>query len=124
MEKLFKRLTVSLILLFSFSFTSCESDEHDEPSKTDTQSTEARKFVGIWYSDATSGGEWTFNSDGTCEFYYHDKYVGEWSYNHESKVLATTILNWNWEIYTISDNAWTGRHLAGKGSTFTYKRIE
>ena len=121
MAKVFKWLMVLLIPLLSLTITSC-GDDKDEPIESGTENAEAKKFIGTWHSDASSGGTWTFNADGTCKFSYNSTYKGEWSYSAESKVLTTTILNWNWEIYAISENSWTGKHLAGRGSTFTYSR--
>lgn len=105
-------------LITSAFLSSCSND--DGP----IQGSEAKKFIGTWYSDAASGGTWTFNSDGTCEHEYNNSYDGTWSYSADSKILSTTIGNWNWEIYAVSSQSWTGRHLAGKGSTFTYERVD
>lgn len=114
---------VAISVLLGCSISSCSKDDTDDPIETGTQNAEAKKFIGTWSSNATSGGTWTFNEDGTCKFSYNSTYTGEWSYAPDSKVLTTTILNWNWEIYAISNTSWTGKHLAGKGTTFTYSRV-
>lgn len=113
---------IAISALLGCTFSSCSKDD-ENAIEIGTQNAEAKKFIGTWYSDAKSGGRWTFNADGSCEFSNNSSYIGEWSYAPDSKVLSTTILNWNWEVYAISDNSWTGKHLAGKGTTFTYSRI-
>lgn len=123
-----KKFIYILVLLLSAGLTlsvcSCSKDKDDEPIESGTDNAGAKMFIGTWHSGATSGGTWVFNADGTCSFSYNGSYTGSWSYSPEAKVLTTTILNWNWEIYSITENSWTGKHLAGKGSTFTYTRVK
>ena len=114
---------IAMSALLGCTVSSCSKDTEDDPIENGTQNDEAKKFIGTWYSNATSGGRWTFNEDGTCSFSYNSSYTGEWSYAADAKILTTTILNWNWEVYAISNSSWTGKHLAGKGTTFTYTRI-
>ena len=107
--------------MLSFTFTSCSDDDDEkEVIEANTNKSEAKMFIGTW----GGYGTWTFNEDGTCEYSYYDDYSGHWSYNAETKTLITDILTWNWQILNITENSWTGTHLAGKGSTITYTRTK
>lgn len=123
MAKTFKWLMVLLIPLFSLTIITSCGDDKDEPIESGTQNAEAKKFIGTWYS-SVERHYFKFNDDGTCVFTTRDgsKYTGEWNYSAEAKVLTTTLFLWNWEVYVISENSWTGKHLMKNGNTMTYVR--
>lgn len=116
-----------LALGVSTAICSCSKNNEDDPIESGTSNIEAKKFIGSWVSHSLAnggGGIWTFNADGTCSYSRNFDYTGEWRYVPESKVLTTTILSWNWEIISISDDIWTGKALSGDKNTYTYERVE
>lgn len=119
MKKFFK--IVSLILVSGYlcvSMPSCSKDSEDGPVESVTSDAEAKKFIGTW----SGYGTWTFNADGTCKYYYNSNHTGHWSYAADTKTLITDIATWNWQILAVSEDSWTGTHLAGKKGTYTYTR--
>lgn len=110
------------MLACSFTFVSCsDDDDNNDEIEAGTVNANAKMFIGTW----DGYGTWTFNEDGTCKYKYSSTtYSGKWSYNADTKTLITDVLTWNWEILNISEDSWTGMHLAGKKSTFTYTRIK
>lgn len=80
----------------------------------------AQSFVGKW----TGYGTWEFKADGTCSYSKNSSYTGTWTYIPESQTLVTNVLNWSWKVVSIAENQWVGTHLAGKGTTTTYSRIQ
>lgn len=120
-KKILGLLTIIMVGMLSFTFSSCSSDDDDEEViEAGTNNSEAKMFIGTW----SGYGTWTFYEDGTCEYSYNGSYSGHWSYNSETKTLITDVLNWNWQILNVSENSWTGTHLAGKRSTITYTRVK
>ena len=109
-------------ILNSFSFAACTNDGITNEGGEETSGTvsEADMFIGTW----SGHGEWTFNADGTCMYEYFDQYEGHWTYDSESRTLITDVLEWNWKIINVSENMWTGEHLAGSKDTYTYSRVE
>lgn len=106
-------------LIFSLSFISCSSDDNDEVGNTTNK--EAQIFIGKW----TGYYDWEFRADGTCTYITNSKKVnGTWKYESDSKTLITDVLEWNWEIISLSQDTWVGKHLAGKKGTYTYTRIK
>ena len=99
---------------------SCSKDSQDEPIESGNSDSEAKQFIGTW----TGYGRWIFNADGTCEYSYNSTQKGHWSYAADSKTLITDVAEWNWHILAVSENSWTGTHLAGKKSTLTYTRVK
>jgi len=123
MKKKFQVLLTCIIcLLFNLSFMSCSDD--DSAIEGGMKNSQAERFIGKWIGYGT----WFFEADGTCAYRIHsfdgedDVYDGRWSYNAEKEVLATTIMEWNWQILNITDSTWTGTHLGGSGKTYTYTR--
>lgn len=119
-KKILGLLTIVTAIMFSLTFTSCNNDDVEETIEAGTNKLEAKMFIGTW----SGYGTWTFNEDGTCEYSYNSSYSGHWSYNSETKTLITDVLNWNWQILNITENSWTGTHLAGKGTTTTFTRVK
>ena len=107
-----------LLSIMSISFAACGGgdDEADEPKMDKT----SKMFIGKW----SGYGTWEFRADGTCTYTYYNTYTGTWKYASDSKTLITDITNWNWKILSVSEDQWTGTHLAGKGGTHTYNRIK
>ncbi|MDD6140295.1 MAG: hypothetical protein PUB61_02700 [Bacteroidales bacterium] len=125
MKKVLSIFTLLLAFGICSTLYACSEDKEDEPIETGTSDAEAAKFIGTWYSSDSKGGYWTFNADGTCTHTVTSNMnilYGQWSYAAESKVLTTTILSWNWMIIAVSENSWTGTHLGGNRTTFTYTR--
>lgn len=114
------KIYVLLAMLFlSFSFISCSDDDEDKVGNTTNK--EAQIFIGKWYGYYT----WEFKADGTCSYITNSKtYRGTWKYEAESKTLITDVLEWNWEIISLSQDMWVGKHLAGQKGTHTYTRIK
>ena len=104
------------------SFAACTNDGITNEGGEETSGTvsETDMFIGTW----SGHGEWTFNADGTCMYEYFDQYEGHWTYDSESRTLITDVLEWNWKIINVSENMWTGEHLAGSKDTYTYSRVE
>lgn len=113
-------LTLLTISASAIAFTACSDDDAEEVIEAGTNNSEAKMFIGTWYGYGT----WTFNEDGTCDYSYNGSYSGHWSYNSEAKILITDVLSWNWQILNVTENSWTGTHLAGKKSTITYTRVK
>lgn len=130
-----KRKNLLLLSLFMLTalctnFTSCSKDndedgKHNNNIEASTDNSHAKMFIGTW----SGYGTWTFNADGTCSYNYvswdgkSSWHTGTWSYNEETKTLITDVLTWNWQILNISENSWTGTHLAGQKNTHTYSRV-
>lgn len=117
-----KVLFLAVVMVGLFSFAACTNDGITNEGGEETSGTvsEADMFIGTW----SGHGEWTFNADGTCMYEYFDQYEGHWTYDSESRTLITDVLEWNWEIINVSENMWTGEHLAGSKDTYTYSRVE
>ena len=113
-------LALLTISTSAIAFTACGDDDVEEVIEAGTNDSEAKMFIGTW----SGYGTWTFNEDGTCEYSYNSSYSGHWSYNSETKTLITDVLNWNWQILNVTENSWTGTHLAGKRSTITFTRVK
>lgn len=100
-------------------FASCSGD--DDPG-TDL-SKEAEKFIGGWSSNGS--GDFVFCSDGTCisghNGYMSDQSFGEWTYNEDTKQLATTLDGESWTVSMVTESAWTGVS-AKKSKSITYQR--
>ena len=101
------------------------NDGNHNDIEASTDNSNAKMFIGTW----SGYGTWTFNADGTCSYNYvswdgkSSWHTGTWSYNEETKTLITDVLTWNWQILNISENSWTGTHLAGQKNTHTYSRV-
>ena len=120
-----KKLWIFLALMMcSLAFVACGDDDTgaDDPGKTGEGNGKfsAEMFIGTW----DGHGTWTFNADGTCVYEYFSTYDGHWAYDEETQTLITDVLEWNWEIINVSEDWWTGTHLAGTKETYTYTRIE
>lgn len=113
-------LALLTISASAIAFTACSDDDDEEVIEAGTNNSEAKMFIGTW----SGYGTWTFNEDGTCKYSYNSSYSGSWSYNSETKTLITNVLNWNWQILNVTENSWTGTHLAGKGTTTTFTRVK
>lgn len=125
-------LTFMMVAMLSVGFASCGGDDEDdnldtggnksvvdEGSDTGVDET-SQLFIGKW----SGYGTWEFRADGTCTYSYNNTYNGTWKYVSKSKTLITDILNWNWNILSVTENQWTGTHLAGKKGTHTYNRVK
>ncbi len=118
LNKMNKFINLLLVGVLCVGFFACNSDNEEDVGNI--QDAEARKFIGKW----DGYGYWEFNEDGTCSYSYNSTYNGTWKYEKNSKTLITDVLNWNWQIISISDDQWTGTHLAGKKGTYTYSRVD
>lgn len=119
-------LSFALLACNPFMLSSCGDDNEESSSTIVEDDNKAKLFIGEWYSGEAGGGTWIFYEDGKC---FHKspmgfESTGYWSYDSETKILATTVDSWNFSISVISDKFWTGTHLAGSGKTYTFGRVE
>lgn len=135
MKKLNFLCVACLVLSLCWCFTACGSDD-DSPAQEgnnqenqnqqgngnqtegDEISASAKLFVGKW--DRESGYNypynWYFFADGTCigSFAGGSHPDGNWNYDSDTKILATTVNGWQYTITLSTQDAWGGISL---GST-------
>lgn len=132
--KMKKLKLLSLIMaLCSMSLISCGGDDsNDEPVPENTTTSEspesnlpdeAKAFVGDWSSDLF--GSCIFFSDGYAKV---DGGNGYWTYDVETKILATTLGNryglYQWQVTLSNENTWTGIGMWDEESYVFYKKQE
>lgn len=122
-----KKLYCFALLALSFSFFACSNDDSEDSKNPNTDkgplsqlSEEAKKFVGCWNEG------WIFYPDETCcriDYSGYEVYreMGEWKYNDATKILVTTINNYQYTITLITDQAWSGISLGGNGVVSYHK---
>lgn len=124
--KAFKIFTTALFALFMcVNLVSCSNDDEgvvpeNPTSPEDNLPEEARAFVGCWIkNDGTIvAGDFIFWGDGTCWMRpansYRSTIYGYWAYNPETKILATTTNNWQWEVTLSNSEVWAGVSIASQ----------
>ena len=114
----------------SVGFVSCGSDDDDEQVENpeDNLPDSSKSFVGYWrnsQANLVSSCDFAFFADGTCDRYKsYDGYLvdeGYWTFNDLSKVLATTVGEWQWEVTLSNSETWAGISL-GSAKTQTFIR--
>ncbi len=126
--EIMKRFYFFALLALCISLFACSKDDSEDSKASGIEdkgplshlSEEARKFVGCWDEG------WIFYPDGTCCRIDYDGYVvnrktGEWKYDDVTKLLATTIENYQYTITLVTDNAWSGVSLGGNGAVSYHK---
>ena len=109
--------TIAIAAISCIILPSCSNDDNK-----DVIEGEAKKFIGYWSGSAYD--IWRFREDGTCDRSYNAKsFTGHWSYNSKTKTLITDIQEWKWQILNLTDKSWTGKHLGGRGYTYTYEKF-
>ena len=126
MKDFTKLITLLLTMFMSVSFAACSSDDdlNEEPeSPEDNLPQEARAFVGYWWNKM-DGDNFLFFGDGTCwlipkEYRRNDQFnagvchtsEGYWTYDVSTKILATNIENYQWQVTLSNSEVWTGTSL-------------
>lgn len=93
--------------------SSNEPDSSSEPSSpegeefTSKLSPEEQKFVGYW-GVATGSGYHTFIFLPNGKAVRDNESYGQWQYNPQTGILATTIDMWQFNVTAIFEDAWTG----------------
>lgn len=114
-------------------FTSCSSsddgaEDTKEPERPeDNLPAGAKAFVGFWSNQTDIGSYFIFFGDGACwmlkrESHYKIWDAGYWTYDNATKILATTMGNWQWQVTLSNDVNWAGISLSGN-KVQTYKKI-
>ncbi len=120
--KAFKIFTTALFALFlCVNLVSCSNDDEgvvpeNPTSPEDNLPEEARAFVGCWIKNDNTivAGDFMFWGDGTCWMRPATSnstpytIFGYWTYNPETKILATTTNNWQWEVTLSNSKVWAG----------------
>lgn len=118
--------TLFFALCLTVTLASCSDDQDNNEIKNDTENSgngnadelteEGKKFVGLWgVSLGTNGHTFLFLPNGkACR---DNKTFGLWSYDETSKVLATTIDMWQFQITAVFENNWVGYTInTGRGA--------
>ena len=126
--KAFKIFTTALFALFMcVNLVSCSNDDEgvvpeNPTSPEDNLPEEARAFVGCWIKNDNTivAGDFMFWGDGTCWMCpassnsTRHTIFGYWAYNPETKILATTTNNWQWEVTLSNSEVWAGVSIASQ----------
>lgn len=99
------------------ALASCSKD--DDP--TDNNPTDKySEFVGEWEGDM---GDFMFFNDGNAKQISKNNKVtfGKWTFDKETRILATTVNDWQFRITLSSNDSWAGANLAGT-QTYSFDR--
>lgn len=110
-------MAVTVLMASAFAFQSCGSDEPDDPKKN-LPSENDSEFVGGWQG---SMGKLLFFNDGNAKL--NGDLFGKWTFDNETKILATTLDAWQFVITLTSDDQWAAIAASGTG-TYTFNRLE
>ena len=112
-----KLKTLLFTLCIATFFTSCSDDEQTvnsgitpptgEEDTTTELTEEEQKLVGLWNLNANGNGHFfVFLPNGkACR---DGKTYGEWAYDPDTKILATTINMWQFQITALFDDNFVG----------------
>lgn len=112
-------LTVMMAAMLSVCFVSCNKND-DGGGGGNVVSKEAEKFAGAWEGSP----DFIFLPNNLCCGDYGlslGANMYEWTYDENTKQLATTYDGNSWYISIVTDDSWTGVS-AKSGESLTYKR--
>lgn len=120
---------IVLLLGCAITLSACGSDDDessDQASLENNLPEASRAFIGYWRTTSNYGNPIIFFTDGTGLMltgdYEKDKgYSGYWTYDATTKVLATTMASWQFNVTLSNDNAWAGVTL-NTGNAVAYER--
>lgn len=123
-----KKIASFAIAVLTIFVTACSSDEEKETlsgndglvTGVENEFGDARFLIGEWTCSVNKPG-WTFKSDGTCIMHGNYDEQGVWSYNPETRYLATTVRDWSWTVNLLTANNWQGSTSA---HSYGYTRVE
>lgn len=129
-----KYVFLALVVFGAFAFTACNKSKDKNSPDDPTTSGEisengiknefgnGRLIIGAW--GVTRGAyHFVFRSDGTCTDDGNYEGSGIWSYNPETKILATTIASWTWSMNIVTAEALQGIYL-NKGTSYGFYHSE
>lgn len=127
---LFSRFVLLCIVSMSLCLISCGGDEDDTNTPESGENGivnefgSARFLIGAWVCNNSRKPDWMFKADGTCEMYASSGAIqkGVWSYDPETKYLATTCYSWAWTVHILTASEWQGT--MGDGDSYSYFRYE
>lgn len=112
-----KCLSCAIAALTLIGFSSCSKDDDpDSNNPTDKFS----EFVGEWEGDM---GDFMFFNDGNAkQISNNDKVTfGKWTFDKETRILATTVNDWQFQVTLSSNDSWAAANLAGT-QTYSFER--
>lgn len=124
-------MTTLMVAFLSLGLYSCSNDDEEKSggnSPEDNLPEASKSFVGYWRNsqeNLVSSCDFVFFGDGSCSRYasesggHMDK--GYWTFNDITKILATTVGEWQWEVTLSNSETWAGISL-GSAKTQTFKR--
>lgn len=124
-----KNLFFALMAFAVLTFTACDKkNDANNPENPNSEEInengiknefgDGRLIIGAW--SVTRGAyHFIFRSDGTCTDDGNYDGSGIWSYNPETKILATTIKSWTWSMNIITAEALQGIYL-NKGTSYGF----
>lgn len=129
-----KYVFLVLVAFVAFAFTACDKSKDKNNPDDPTTSGEisengvknefgnGRLIIGRW-KQSPNGNYFTFASNGDAFFEgsYYSFLSGSWSYNAETRLLATTLLSWSFYMNIITTNEMQGI-TTGKGSSYGFSR--
>ena len=107
-------MLVSLAILSVMMACEKGSGSGDEPELD--LSPEEAMFLGYWINNASSSSKYYPNiymsKDGRCYISGERGYEeGYWSYDSETKVLATSVGTWQFNVTLSNEDAWAGTYI-------------
>lgn len=128
-------MTLMMVSMLSIGFISCGGDDDEAPggneqveSPEDNLPESSKGFVGYWRNsqdNLVTSNDFVFFGDGSCDRYntYNGRFLdgGYWTFNDITKILATTVGEWQWEVTLSNSETWAGLSL-GSAKTQTFKR--
>lgn len=120
-----------LATLIAIGLTSCSSKD-DEPKQEDSiennLSNDAKMFVGYWNNQGNKGYNFIFFEDGICWAQKRNESLGHvnqgyWTYDSTTKILATNVDSWQWQVTLSNSETWAGVSL-GLGTVQTFDIVK
>lgn len=115
-----KYVFLALLAFGTFAFTACDKSKDknnpDDPTSEEINENgvknefgNGRLIIGRW-KQSPNGNIFTFASNGDAFFEgsYYSFLSGSWSYNSETRLLATTLLSWSFYMNIITTNEMQG----------------
>lgn len=110
-------MSMGILLTSAFLFQSCGNDEPADPSKN-LPSENDSEFVGGWQGTM---GKFLFFNDGNAKL--GGDIFGKWTFDNETKILATTLDGWQFVVTLTSEDQWAAIAASGTG-TYTFNSLD